>query len=217
MLRQNNKMKAIIIASGNIIKKEIFDEIYSEGDFIICADGGLNYLDILNVKPNLIVGDFDSVDLSLLEKYKNIETKKYPAEKNYTDMEIAIEEAIICGYNEITIFGATGTRLDHTMANILLIERYLKKNINITIVDNNNYISILNKDIVINKKEGYYVSIVPISECIDGITLKGMKYPLLDVKVDRGSTLCISNEIIANKAEISIRTGVGILFISKDV
>ena len=209
-------MKAIIIASGNVIKKEIFNEIYSESDFIICADGGLNYLDSLNAKPNLIVGDFDSVDINFLDKYKNVTTKKYPKEKNYTDTEIAIEEAIAYGYNEITIFGATGTRLDHTMANILLIERYIKNNISIRIVDNNNYISILNKDITINKKEGYYVSIVPISEYIDGITLKGMKYPLLDVKVDRGSTLCISNEIIADKAEIFIKNGIGIIFVSKD-
>lgn len=209
-------MKAIIIASGNIIKKEIFDEIYSESDFIICADGGLNYLDILNIKPNLIVGDFDSADINLLEKYKNVEIKKYPAEKNFTDTEIAIEEAIACGFNEITIFGATGTRLDHTMANILLIERYIKNDISIKIVDNNNYISILNKDITINRKEGYFLSIIPISEYIDGITLKGMKYPLVDVKVNRGSTLCISNEIIAKSAEINIKNGMGILFLSKD-
>ncbi len=210
-------MKAIIIASGSIVKREIFDEIYTKNDYIICADGGLNYLDSLNIKPNLIVGDFDSVDISLLEKYKNVTIKRYPAEKNFTDTEIAIEEAIASGYDEITIIGATGTRLDHTMANILLIERYIKIGISIRIVDNNNYISILNKDTIINKKEGYFLSIVPITDSIDGITLKGMKYPLLDVKVDRGSTLCISNEIIANKAEISIKTGVGILFISKDV
>lgn len=209
-------MKAIIIASGNSIKKEIFNEIYSESDFIICADGGLNYLDSLSAKPNLIVGDFDSVDINLLEKYKNVTTKKYPTEKNYTDTEIAIEEAIACGYSEITIFGATGTRLDHTIANILLIERYLKSNVSIRIVDNNNYISILNKDITVDKKEGYFLSIIPISEYIDGITLKGVKYPLLDVRVDKGSTLCISNEITADKAEILINKGIGILFISKD-
>lgn len=210
-------MKAIIIASGNIVKREIFDEIYSVDDYIICADGGLNYLDSLSIKPNLIVGDFDSVNISLLEKYKNVTIKRYPTEKNFTDTEIAIEEAIASRYDEITIIGATGTRLDHTMANILLIERYIMSGISIKIVDNNNYISILNKDTIVNKKEGYFLSIIPITDYIDGITLKGVKYPLLDVRVDRGSTLCISNEITANKAEISIKIGKGILFISKDV
>jgi thiamine pyrophosphokinase len=215
-MQGNNKMKSIIIASGNSIKKEIFYEIYSANDFLICADGGLNYLDSLNIEPNLIVGDFDSVDRNLLEKYKNVKIIKYPAEKNFTDTEIAIEESIAYGFNEITIFGATGTRLDHTMANILLIERYIKKGVIIRIIDNNNYIQILNKDIAINKKEGYYLSIVPITEYIEGITLKGMKYPLEDVKVNRGSTLCISNEIIADTAQICIKKGIGILFLSKD-
>lgn len=210
-------MKAIIIASGSSVKKEIFNEKYTLNDYLICADGGLNYLNSIGIIPNLIVGDFDSVDITLLEKYKGVNTKKFPTEKNFTDTEIAIEEAIANGCREIIIFGATGTRLDHTIANILLIERYIKKGVSIEIVDNNNFISILNKDIKINKKEGYYLSIVPITEYIDGITLKGMKYPLYNVRVERGSTLCISNEIIDDIAEINIKIGTGLLFLSKDI
>lgn len=209
-------MKVIIIASGNSIKREIFDELHVEDDFIICADGGLNYLDSMNIVPDLIVGDFDSADISLLKKYKDIKIKKFLPEKNFTDTEIAIEEAVALGYKEIIIFGATGTRLDHTMANILLIEKYIKKGINIRIVDNNNYIQILNEDISLNKKEGYYLSIIPITENIEGITLKGFKYPLENVKVNRGSTLCISNEITDAKAQIQIKNGIGLLFLSRD-
>lgn len=209
-------MNALIIASGNSIKREIFDELHVEDDFIICADGGLNYLDSLKIAPDLIVGDFDSANVTLLEKYKDIKIKKFLPEKNFTDTEIAIEEAITLGYKEIIIFGATGTRLDHTMANILLIERYIKKGISIRIVDNNNYIQILNKDISLNKKEGYYLSIIPITEHIDGITLKGFKYPLENVKVNRGSTLCISNEITDEEARIQIKNGIGLLFLSRD-
>lgn len=209
-------MNALIIASGNSIKREIFDELHVKDDFIICADGGLNYLDSLKIAPDLIVGDFDSANVTLLEKYKDIKIKKFLPEKNFTDTEIAIEEAITLGYKEIIIFGATGTRLDHTMANILLIERYIKKGISIRIVDNNNYIQILNKDISLNKKEGYYLSIIPITEHIDGITLKGFKYSLENVKVSRGSTLCISNEITDEEARIQIKNGIGLLFLSRD-
>ena len=209
-------MKAIIIASGTSIKKEVFDEIYLKDDFIICADGGLNYLNSLNILPNLIVGDLDSVDKTILEQYKDVQIKKFPSEKNFTDTEIAIEEAVANDYKEIILIGATGTRLDHTLANILLIERYIKQGISINIIDNNNYISILNKDTIVEKKEGYYLSIVPITEFIDGITLIGMKYPLNNVKVERGSTLCISNEIIVDIAEIYIKKGIGLLFLSKD-
>lgn len=209
-------MKAIIIASGNSVKIEIFNELYVKNDFIICADGGLNYLDNLKIIPNLIVGDFDSVDKDLLVKYKNIETIKFLPEKDFTDTEIAIEEAINYGFKEIVIFGATGTRLDHTMANMMLIERYIKNDIDIKIVDDNNYIQVLNKNITLNKKEGYYLSIVPITDYIEGITLKGLKYPLNNVKVQRGSTLCVSNEVIDSRAEIQITKGIGLLFLSKD-
>ena len=209
-------MKSIIIASGNSIKKEIFNELYVENDFIICADGGLNYIDNLHIIPNLIVGDFDSVDKSLLLKYQNVQTRKFLPEKDFTDTELAIEEAINYGYKDIVIFGATGTRLDHTMANIMLIERYIKSDINIKIVDDNNYIQILNKNITLNKKEGYYLSIVPITDYIEGLTLKGLKFPLNNVKVNRGSTLCISNEVIDTRAEIQITNGIGLLFLSRD-
>ncbi len=209
-------MKAIIIASGKSINKEIFNDIYAENDFIICADGGLNYLDSLSMTPNLIVGDFDSVDKSLLVKYNNVKIRKFLPEKDFTDTEIAVEEAISSGYKEIVIFGATGTRLDHTMANIMLIERYIKLNIDIKIIDDNNYIQILNKNIILDKKEGYYLSIIPITDYIEGITLRGLKYPLNNVKVKRGSTLCISNEVIDANAEILITSGVGLLFLSRD-
>ena len=209
-------MKSIIIASGNSIKKEIFNELYMENDFIICADGGLNYIDSLHIMPDLIVGDFDSVDKNLLLKYQNVKTRKFLPEKDFTDTELAIEEAINYGYKDIVIFGATGTRLDHTMANIMLIERYIKSDINIKIVDDNNYIQILNKNITLNKKEGYYLSIVPITDYIEGLTLKGLKFPLNNVKVNRGSTLCISNEVIDTRAEIQITNGIGLLFLSRD-
>ena len=209
-------MKAIIIASGKAVNKDIFNELYFDNDFIICADGGLNYLDNLNIIPNLIVGDFDSVDESLLVKYQNIKTIRFSKDKDYTDTELAIEEAIKSGYREIIIFGATGTRLDHTMANMMLIEKYLKENVEIKIIDNNNIVQILDKNIIINKKTGYYLSIVPITECIEGITLNGLKYPLDNVNVQRGSTLCISNEIVDDKAIIQLSKGIGLLFLSRD-
>ncbi len=101
-------MKAIIIASGSSVKKEIFNEKYTLNDYLICADGGLNYLNSIGIIPNLIVGDFDSVDITLLEKYKGVNTKKFPPEKNFTDTEIAIEDnnylAVIAEAKEVREF-----------------------------------------------------------------------------------------------------------------
>ena len=211
-------MSALIIGSGSNIDIEKFESENLNIDYVICADGGLEKAENLKLIPNIIIGDLDSVNKIVLKKYldMNIELIKYPAEKNYTDMELAIEYAVEKQFKDIVLIGASGSRLDHTMANIMLIERYFKIGIKIKIIDNNNYIQIVTSNMVINNKKDYYVSIVPITDIIVGITLVGFKYPLNDVNVKRGSTLCISNQITSDKGNIILQSGTALVFISKD-
>ena len=187
-------------------------------EYVICADGGLEKAENLNLVPNIIIGDLDSVNSSVLKKYTdmNIEIVKYPREKNYTDMELAIEYALEKNYKDIVLIGAVGSRLDHTMANMLLIEKYYNKGINIKIIDNNNKIQIVTNKMEILNKRNYYVSLVPITEILEGITLEGFKFPLNNINVNRGSTLCISNQITGEKGIITINKGKALAFISKD-
>jgi len=211
-------MSALIIGSGSNIDIEKFESENLNIEYVICADGGLEKAESLNLIPNIIIGDLDSVNKTVLKKYldMNVELIKYPAEKNYTDMELAIEYAVEKQFKDIVLIGASGSRLDHTMANIMLIERYYKLGINIKIIDNNNYIQIVTSNMVIYNKKNYYVSIVPITDMIVGITLIGFKYPLNDVNVNRGSTLCISNQITSDKGNIILQSGTALVFISKD-
>src|SRR5690606_5818838 len=106
-----------IIGNGSDIDKSYIKDLNI--DYVICADGGLEKVNKLGLKPDLILGDFDSVNLSVLEKFKNlnIETVRFPSEKDYTDMELAINHAVNKGFNDIILVGASGTRLDHTVAN----------------------------------------------------------------------------------------------------
>lgn len=211
-------MSALIIGSGSNIDIEKFESENLNIEYVICADGGLEKAESLNLIPNIIIGDLDSVNKTVLKKYldMNIQLIKYPAEKNYTDMELAIEYAVEKQFNDIVLIGASGSRLDHTMANIMLIERYYKIGINIKIIDNNNFIQIVTSNMAINNKKDYYVSIVPITDIIVGITLEGFKYPLNDVNVKRGSTLCISNQITSDIGNIILQSGTALVFISKD-
>lgn len=209
-------MTALIVGNGCDINKSLIESLNI--DYVICADGGLEKVKKLGLIPNLILGDFDSVDPKVLEEYKNlnIETVTYPSEKDYTDMELAISHAVKIGFKDIILIGASGTRLDHTMANLMLIERYHKKGINIKILDNNNSIQSVTNTLIIPFKKSHYVSVIPISENIEGLTLEGFKYPLSNVNVERGSTLCISNELIENEGVIKINKGSAFVFISKD-
>ncbi|MDW5299058.1 MAG: thiamine diphosphokinase [Sedimentibacter sp.] len=212
-------MIALIIANGDDVDKSLIKNMHF--DCVICADGGLGKAERLGVVPNIILGDFDSVEPSVLEKYRsmNVEIEKFPTEKDYTDMELSIEFALKLGYNNIILVGATGgPRLDHSIANIMLLEKYFNLGVNIEIIDNNNKIQIIsdNTDLYLNHKENYFISIVPVTYLISGLTLEGFKYPLDNVIVKRGSTLCISNEIIKDRGRILLNKGIALLFVSKD-
>lgn len=210
-------MRAIIVTGGSPVKPDIIKEYFNaKSDYLICADGGLNYVDELGLIPNLIVGDLDSVKKELVNKYKDIELIKFNPEKDFTDTELAINQAIEKGYNDITMFCATGTRLDHTLANIGLIENYSQKGIILRIIDNNNYIMALENNMKLNRIKDKYVSIIPLSKEIKGLTLVGFKYPLSNYTVKRGTSLCISNEIVSDIATINYKEGIGILIISRD-
>ncbi len=212
-------MVALIIANGDDVDKSSMGDM--KIDYVICADGGLEKAEKLQVVPDLILGDFDSVDADVLEKYKssNSEILKYPAEKDFTDMELSIEIAVKKGYKDIVLVGATGgPRLDHSFANMMLLEKYYRFGINIIIIDNNNKIQIVsdNCHMELHKKKGSFVSLIPLTENIRGLTLEGFKYPLDRVVVKRGSTLCVSNEIISDKGRIILENGTALLFISRD-
>ncbi len=211
-------MSALIIGSGSDLDKDVFVLENLNIEYVICADGGLEKAEKLDLTPNIIIGDLDSVNKLVLKKYldMNIEIIKYPSEKNCTDMELAIEHAVEKGFKNIILIGATGSRLDHTIANIMLIEKYYKKGIHIHVIDNNNLIQIVTNSIEIINKKDYFVSIVPITDSIEVVSLIGFKYPLINVKVKRGSTLCVSNQIINEKGTIILGKGVGLVFISKD-
>ncbi|NLJ58608.1 MAG: thiamine diphosphokinase [Tissierellia bacterium] len=210
-------MKALIIGNGSEIEKTFTNKM--DFDYIVCADGGLEKAKKHGIMPNLIIGDFDSVNLSLLEEYrlKKVAIEKFPAEKDFTDMELAVKFVISKGYKNIVLAAATGTRLDHTMGNIMLLEKYYKEGIDITIVDNNNEIKIItdNSQLIIDFKENHYISIIPLTDT-KGLTMEGFKYPLSKVDVQRGSTLCISNEISEKQGKITLNKGAALVFISKD-
>lgn len=211
-------MSALIIGNGSNLDKDVLVLENLNIEYVICADGGLEKAEKLGLTPNIIIGDLDSVNKLVLKKYLdiNIELIKYPSEKNYTDMELAIEHAIEKGFKNIILIGATGSRLDHTIANVMLIEKYYKNGIHIQVIDNNNIIQVVDKSIEIMNKKDYFVSIVPITDSIEVVSLIGFKYPLNNVNVKRGSTLCISNQIIHEKGSIKLDKGIALVFISKD-
>lgn len=213
-------MKVLIVTGGNIdldFAKDYLDK--HTFDYIIAADKGLDYCQKLQCKIDLVLGDFDSVDASTLANYEQTETKIYPSEKDYTDTHLALLTAVAEGATDITVLGATGSRWDHTMANIGLMKiPYEQGRIPCRLIDPNNRIQLLNHYIEIDKMQqwGDYISLLPYTEHVSGITLKGFKYPLNNATLHQGESVGISNELVLEHGSISFADGMLLMIEARD-
>lgn len=221
MIQKLRKKKMLIITGGKIDLAWAGEWLMkNQFDYVIAADKGLVYADQLNCKVDYILGDYDSVDKDLLDKYrkKNIDITTFPCEKDYTDTHLAIETAIEKGAGEIVILGATGSRMDHTISNIENMKITLKQDIHCSIVDKHNKIYLADKNVEIKKSEqfGSYISLIPLTESVTGITLRGFYYPLSHYNMKQGFSVGISNEIVDETGIIEFDHGVLIIFETND-
>lgn len=202
-------MRAVIISGGEIYDYSALN--ISGSDFIICADAGARHLEHLCVKPDLLIGDFDTFQGDLTDTKKI----KFPPEKDKTDTCLAVDFAISEGYDEILIFGALGGRADHSLANIFLLKYMLEKNVKGELFDGKNRVFITDKGFTISER-GVYVSLFPLFSDVVGLTLRGMKYPLNDYYLPCGSQLCISNEVTDESAAVSFKSGLLAVMLCRD-
>ena len=202
-------MRAFVFGGADI-KDYSFCQKYIENSFIVCCDAGMKHAKELGITPNVIVGDFDSVDENTLKYYKskNIKIKQYPCKKDETDMELGLEEAINAGCDEIIITAGIGSRMDHTLANLQLLFNLLEKGIKAKIVNENNEVWLINKKTVIEGKAGDIVSLVPMTQEVTGVTTYNLEYPLNDATLFFGSRLlAVSNVMLSDRAEVEIKSG----------
>ncbi|MCD6322970.1 MAG: thiamine diphosphokinase [Clostridiales bacterium] len=205
-------MKAVIVSGGQPLSASRARVILSGIDYVVCADKGAKYAADYGIIPDLVVGDMDSVDevsLSGIDKSKILVS---PKEKDYTDTHLAVVKALEKGADQITIICATGLRSDHTIANIRLLLFIESKGAVGKIIDDENIISLCTGKLEFDNKVGTTVSLIALSDKVKGITLSGFKYPLNNCNADLSWTTGISNEIIAEKAIITVTSGNLLIF-----
>lgn len=220
-------MKCVLIVTGGYIDYEWGKEYINNNEivFTIAADKGLEAVEELGVIPDYVLGDYDSVNPMLLDKYKkDTRVKAYPSEKDYTDTHLALKYAIAYIKNKcadkkinICVLGATGSRLDHTMTNVYILNEAIDNGIDAYIADKNNKIYIKTASFCIDREEQYgrYVSFVPLTENVV-ISLEGMKYGLDRYELKQGESICQSNEVKLEKAFVTIHSGKVVVFESMD-
>jgi thiamine pyrophosphokinase len=218
-------MKALLVAGGSLWDNFTLSQIEAENyDIMMAVDAGLHFFERNKREPDYIIGDFDSVSTAVLEQFPKSHQIRLNSEKDDTDTEHALQLALNLKCNNIHIHGATGTRFDHVLGNLQLLGFALRKKVNCKLIDPYNQISLIDQDTYLKKDEqfGEYVSLLPFTPEVTGLTLRGFKYPLTDYTmqsfyIEGASNISgISNEIIAAKASICLTTGILVLVESSD-
>ncbi len=216
-------MKTCLVITGGPIDLGFAGDFLKDRSFnkVIAVDAGLEAVKALGILPDVIVGDFDTVKPEVLSEFRQMEHivwEVHQPEKDETDTELALNRAIASGCGEIAVLGATGGRLDHMLGNIHLLYPCLQKGIFAYLLDRQNKVYLLDegKDFFEETLWGKYVSFLPLSQEVKGITLTGFKYPLHEKDIEIGTSLCISNELIEEEARIDFQEGVLICVESHD-
>lgn len=218
-------MKTCLIVTGGTMDLEFAGSFLTNKhyDMVVAVDGGLEHLKPLGIIPDAVVGDFDTVNRTVFQEYHKLEQVAWEIhrpEKDETDTELAIETAIQMGAGRITILGGTGGRIDHLLANIHLLSGCMERGVSASIVDRQNRLYLLNQGRTFRREEihGTYLSFIPLTERVEGITLTGFKYLLQgkSITIGREAGLCVSNELVEETGTITFDTGILICVESRD-
>lgn len=209
-------MKALIVSGGTPPDERIFKEEIKGCKLLLGADRGCETYFKYNVTPDYALGDFDSISKEYKEKLECTNVIKYNSEKDNTDSEIALLKAIDLGAKEIILLGFTGTRLDHTLSNLGLLNICLKNNVKAYIRDNNNIICIADRPGNVKYISGYYVSFQAFGGDVEDFSIRGAKYELDNYKLTFGDGRCVSNEFLNGDIRINFKKGKILIIYSKD-
>ena len=203
--------RAVVFANGELNEPESMLRLVRPDDYLIAADGGGKHCLALGLQPHLLIGDMDSLDPDIITQFQaaGSEVLRYPANKDFTDLELALLQAKERGAEEILVVAALGRRWDQTLANLLLPAGQTFKDVSIRLVDGCQEILLVRpgKRCEIHGQPGETLSLVPLLDNACGITTQGLEYPLKDEDLSFGSTRGISNVLLVEKPTITLREG----------
>ncbi|NWJ44731.1 MAG: thiamine diphosphokinase [Chloroflexi bacterium] len=212
--------KAIILAYiaqplNNSRLKKFTQEAVAAGALLICADSAGEAALAWDLLPHWLVGDMDSIAPAVLRELTarpSVKVDSHPAEKDETDLELAIERALSEGATEITIVGGVGGRLDHTLGNLYLLAMpsLARSKARVRILSENEEVFLLSPDdspLLLEGKKGELVSLFPFNGDATGVYTENLYYPLRHETLYFGPSRGISNVMLAESAEISLEEG----------
>jgi len=211
-------MRVVIFTNGDYKDEAFYREVLKGGDFIICTDGGGNYLRRWGIRPNLIVGDMDSISPEVLEGFKRdgVDVRIFPKDKDYTDTHLAVIEALKLSPSEVLILGGIGTRLDHILGNLHLLFFLFKRSVKARLLNEFYEARVISQGESSFEIWGDKVSILPLTQEVEFEGSEGLRWPLYNLTLRLENPIGISNEPTSPNFKVKVKRGVAFLFQVKE-
>jgi len=206
-------LHAIVVSGGDHRHAKRQLRLLAEAGLVLAADGGANWLYDMGLIPRLLVGDLDSVrdDVRRELEQRGCRMVVHPTAKDETDTELALLEAVACGARRITLLGGTGSRIDHTLANVMLLTLPELEGIETRLFDGHSFLILVRDTATIRGDVEDTVSLIPLRGDARGVRTEGLAYPLRDETLRFGPARGISNVMTAPEARVSLREGLLLL------
>jgi len=202
-------MRAVIVANGPLPNPPYPQLFVGDEDLVICVDGGASNALALGVHPHVAIGDMDSMEAEVREQLEEEDCRfvEHPSRKDETDSELAIKYAVAEGATELVMLAALGGRIDHTLANVMLLGIPELRGVAARVIDGNQELLLIDEEIVIEGRLGDTVSLVPLAGDVVGIHTEGLEYALSGGTLEFGAARGISNVLVAPQASVKVGGG----------
>ena len=212
-------MKALLVGNGRVPSRTAVPaDVFAGVALVIAADGGAAACEALGLRPDLVVGDLDSAEPALIRRLarEGIEVRRVPAEKDESDLELALEAAIERGADRVVALGALGgTRVEHALSAIELLLLACQRGVEMALVDDRSTLRLLDcgqpdataPTLDITGEPGDFVSLFPWGGDALGVVTEGLRYPLRDEPLPMGPSRGLSNELLGPAASVRCRSG----------
>jgi thiamine pyrophosphokinase len=192
-----------IVCNGELDHGQETKKRIASFPLLVAVNGGTKHCQQLGLKPHLIIGDLDSCSPDTLEHFSEVPCKKFPIDKDKTDLELALDELMKPDVQEITIFGALGKRIDHSLTNILLLSRFPGR---LFIESKEERLFVIDREFTLSCELGQTLSLIPLNGPVSGIQTRGLKWNLTDAVLDK-NFIGVSNQAVEDEVWVSVGHG----------
>lgn len=215
-MNPEHSLSALILASGEDVPRKPPASVLEDA-LIICADGGGSLARKWQLRPDLIIGDLDSLPAEDQEFWaaQGVPFQTVPPRKDQTDLELAVEYALGRGAISISLVGAWGSRIDHALGNVEILYRLALQGVENHLITKGHVLSAFCASSKSQVRKGSIVSLVPLTPVVRGVKTRGLGYPLSGQDLYKGSTFTISNQAVSSEIEVSIAEGVLLLVLEQ--